>query len=176
MGEIKSTFDLVMEKTSHLTLSDEEKKDQTLQEARRRLKGLVDKYSDQRIKFKQLEKELGILKDPDGGIDDRWLMTESMAHLRVDRDNAALIHLLVKYFRIDTSPIESVLNNYTKARQSAAEARMAEIREYLFQTTAVSGSAVLPNLEGDSDWLARKKALQIEHEAILDKIKNELVT
>jgi hypothetical protein len=176
MGEIKSTLDLVMAKTSHLTLSDEEKKEQTLQDARRRLKGLVDKYSSQSIKFEQLKKELVTLEDPDGGIDDRWLLIESMAHLRVDRDNDALIHLLVEYFRIDTSPIESALNNYVIARHSAAEARMAEIREYLVQSNAISGSAVLPNLEGDSEWSGRQHSLQIEHAAILDKVKEDLVT
>ena len=175
MGEIKSTLDLVMAKTSHLKLSDEEKKEQTLKEARRRLKGLIDKYSSQSIKFEQLKKELVTLKDPDGGIDDRWLLTESMAHLRVDRDNAALIHLLVEYFRIDTSPIESTLNNCAIARQSAAEARMAEIRENLDQNNAISGTAVLPNLEGDSEWSGRQQSLQVEHGAILDKIRNELV-
>ena len=175
MGEIKSTLDLVMEKTSHLKLSAKEKNEQALQETRRRLKGLVDKYRDQSIKFEQLQKELEALKNPGEGIDGRWLMIESLTHLRLDRDNSALIHLLGVYFRMDTSQIESALDNYVEARQSAAEARMAEIRENMARTSAISGSAVIPNLESDSGWPAEQKLLQAEHAAILDKIKNELV-
>jgi len=62
MGEIKSTLDLVMEKTRHLTLSPEEKDAQTKVEVHKRLKGLVQKYQDNLLRKDGLEKELDILK------------------------------------------------------------------------------------------------------------------
>ena len=46
MGEIKSTLDLVMEKTRHLTLSQKEKEEQKQIEVNKRLKGLLQKYQD----------------------------------------------------------------------------------------------------------------------------------
>ena len=58
MGEIKSTLDLVMEKTRHLTLSQEEKEEQKHIEVDKRLKGLLQKYQDNLLKKEQLEKEL----------------------------------------------------------------------------------------------------------------------
>ena len=56
MGEIKSTLDLVMEKTRHLTLSREEKEEQKRVEVNKRLKGLVQKYQDNLLKKDRLEK------------------------------------------------------------------------------------------------------------------------
>jgi hypothetical protein len=61
MGEIKSTIDLVMEKTRHLTLSREEKDAQKKVEVHKRLKGLVQKYQDNLLRKDRLEKELDIL-------------------------------------------------------------------------------------------------------------------
>ncbi|MBW2432576.1 MAG: hypothetical protein JRF36_03165, partial [Deltaproteobacteria bacterium] len=49
MGEIKSTLDLVMEKTRNLNLSDEEKQDQKNKEIESRLNGLLQKFEDQII-------------------------------------------------------------------------------------------------------------------------------
>jgi hypothetical protein len=46
MAEIKSTLDLVMEKTKNLNLSNAEKQDQKNKEMESRLRGLVQKYQD----------------------------------------------------------------------------------------------------------------------------------
>ena len=46
MGEIKSTLDLVLEKTKNLTLSSEEKEEQNQKEIENRIKGMVQKYQD----------------------------------------------------------------------------------------------------------------------------------
>ena len=44
MGEIKSTLDLVLEKTKNLNLSDAEKQDQKNVEIESRLRGLLHKH------------------------------------------------------------------------------------------------------------------------------------
>ena len=54
MGEIKSTLDLVMEKTRHLTLSQKEKDGQKQIEVNKRLKGLLQKYRDNLLREEQL--------------------------------------------------------------------------------------------------------------------------
>ena len=43
MGEIKSTLDLVLEKTKNLTLSSEEKEEQKQKEIEKRIKGMMQK-------------------------------------------------------------------------------------------------------------------------------------
>ncbi len=63
MAEIKSTLDLVLEKTKHLTLSEEEKQIQRHDEFRKTLKGLIRKFADKALKMKELKKELEILQE-----------------------------------------------------------------------------------------------------------------
>ena len=62
MGEIKSTLDLVMEKTKHLSLSDEEKQSQKKAELEKRVNGLLQKYQDQVLSLEQLLGEYTRLK------------------------------------------------------------------------------------------------------------------
>jgi len=62
MGEIKSTLDLVMEKTRHLTLSAEEKIDREKEEAKKGLNGFLQKYKDNVINLEELTKELRAFK------------------------------------------------------------------------------------------------------------------
>ena len=62
MGEIKSTLDLVMEKTKHLSLSDEEKQNQKNSEIEKRVNGLLQKCRDQILSTDELQKEYARLK------------------------------------------------------------------------------------------------------------------
>ena len=62
MGEIKSTLDIVLEKTKHLKLSQDEKRAQKSKEFEKRLMGLLQKYLDQLLNLHQLQKELNRLK------------------------------------------------------------------------------------------------------------------
>lgn len=55
MTEIKSTLDLVMEKTRHLSFSEQEKKDQHSEEFAKRIKGLIQQYQDQKLKAENLQ-------------------------------------------------------------------------------------------------------------------------
>ena len=62
MGEIKSTLDLVLEKTKNLTLSSEEKESQKQKEVENRIKGMVQKYQDGILSINQLIADYELLK------------------------------------------------------------------------------------------------------------------
>jgi len=62
MGEIKSTLDLVLEKTKNLTLSSEEKEEQRQKEIENRIKGMMQKYQDGMLSKNQLTTDYEILK------------------------------------------------------------------------------------------------------------------
>ena len=61
MAEIKSTLDLVMEKTKNLSLSSEEKQTQRNKEIEGRIRGLLQKYQDQLITLDQFTSDYRIL-------------------------------------------------------------------------------------------------------------------
>ena len=58
MGEIKSTLDLVLEKTKNLNLSSEEKQEQKQKEVENRIKGMMQKYQDGKYPHKPADNRL----------------------------------------------------------------------------------------------------------------------
>ena len=62
VAEIKSTLDLVMEKTRNLTLSSEEKQAQKQIDVENRIKGLVQKFEDGLLTGNQLKRNYDSLK------------------------------------------------------------------------------------------------------------------
>ena len=62
MAEIKSTLDLVMEKTKNLSLSSEERQAQKSKEIESRLRGLLQKFKDQALSADKFKSEYQKLK------------------------------------------------------------------------------------------------------------------
>ncbi len=58
MGEIKSTIDLVLEKTRNLTLSKEEKLGLAREELEKKIGGLLNRYLDNLLPISRLKEEL----------------------------------------------------------------------------------------------------------------------
>ena len=62
MGEIKSTLDLVLEKTKHLSQSSDEKQSQIRKDIEMRINGLLQKYQDGVSSLEQLQRDYEALK------------------------------------------------------------------------------------------------------------------
>ena len=90
MGEIKSTLDLVMEKTRHLTLSNEEKQQQKFEEARKRINGLLQKYQEHILDIDQIKQELNALQKTCESSVSNIFLHEALAGLKLDEDNSFL--------------------------------------------------------------------------------------
>ena len=153
MGEIKSTLDLVMEKTRHLTLSQEEKDAQTKVEVHKRLKGLVQKYQDNLLRKEQLEKELDILKKTYAMDVDQVLLNLLLSSLEPGRHYKMYLELLNELCGLDVSGLEKIFQDFKGAVKSATERRVNEIKADLEKKRFISGTAVVPNIESDSEWL-----------------------
>jgi hypothetical protein len=173
VGEIKSTLDLVMEKTKGLTLSEEEKQQRMRQEYKDLLRGLLQKYQDRKLNLEQTRKEFEKLKKRGEGIDSAMVL-ETFGRIQPGEDNPPLISLLREFFQMYVSRLESILKNYERSIRSAAENRAAEVGKDLSQIHFVNGSAVVPNLEADGDWADMKAAIRLEHVDLLDREKAAL--
>ena len=173
MGEIKSTLDLVLEKTKGLTLSEEEKRQQRRQESNDLLRGLLQKYQDRKLNLEQVRKEFEKLKKSDEGVDGA-MRVETFDRIQPDGDNPPFISLLRDLFHMDVTRLESTLEGYKSTIRSAAENRAAEIRKDLSQIHVIHGSAVVPNLEADGDWADMKAAIRSEYANLLDREKAAL--
>ncbi|MDH3722353.1 MAG: hypothetical protein OET57_09515 [Desulfobacteraceae bacterium] len=171
MSEIKSTLDLVMEKTRHLTLSQEEKEAQKRIEVNRRLQGLLQKYQDNLLKKDNLKKELDSLKIAYELNVDEMLADLLLNNLKLDRDNTLFLELLSEIFGFDLSGFETIFQNFKSAVKSATKERVDQIKTDLSKKRFISGSAVVPNLESDKEWLSMLGHIMDGFDEILNKEK-----
>ena len=63
MGEIRSTLDIIMEKTKGLSMSEEEKKAFKKQETAGKIRGLIQKYLDGTVAMDKLKVEIAALAE-----------------------------------------------------------------------------------------------------------------
>jgi len=173
MGEIKSTLDLVMEKTKHLSLSSKEKQKQEKAEVEKRINGLLQKYQDQALSTEDLNTEFEKLKKEFNLTDDTLLVDRILKELDLQQDNHRLLALLNIYCSQDLQAIESVLNEFQDELNATASYRMVQLREDLAQMHFISGSAVVPNLQADGTWQAEAGEIRSKFEAKLQEAKGK---
>ena len=161
MGEIKSTLDLVLEKTKNLTLSSAEKEEQKQKEIENRIKGMIQKYQDDILSKNQLISEYEILKKDFNMSQNNTLILEITQRIEPDRDNQSLLELLQECCTIDTAAIETIIENFQKAHLAASQKHMARLKEDLERRYNIKGSAVLPNLDADEQWRRETRHLSL---------------
>jgi len=174
MGEIKSTLDLVMEKTRHLTLSKEEKEAQNRIEVNKRLQGLLQKYQDNLLRKENLNKELDNLKIAYNLNVDEMLADLLLNSLKIGRDNTVFLELLNEIYGLNLSGIETIFQNFKATVKSATKKRVDQIKTDLSVKRFISGSAVVPNLESDSEWLSMLGHIMDGFDQTLNKEKAAL--
>ena len=170
MGEIKSTLDLVMEKTRHLSQTDEEKKIQKQKDIANRLNGLLQKYQDSVLSLGQLQREYENFRTELNLTDHSALADNVIRRLNPDLDNAVLFDVLEHCCQLDYSGLADAVDNYQTDCRKAAQRRMAPIKERLKGEYHISGSAVVPNLDSDDEWQRETMRLRSEYE---EKISRE---
>jgi hypothetical protein len=174
MAEIKSTLDLVLERTKHLSLSDEEKREQQQAELRMRLKGLLLKAQDQSLTIEQVGKELNDLKEKQGPSFQQLLLEVLLDEISLQRDNRLPVIFLRRIGRAQTDKLEALLHDYRQAIQKKAAEAEHSARARLFKSHAVSGPAVVPNLALDQDWQRASQMIRDEFSRLLEKEKGRL--
>ena len=174
MEEIKSTLDLVMEKTRHLTLSQEEKEEQKHIEVNKRLKGLLQKYQDNLLKKEHLEKELDSLRKAYDLKVDKMLSRMLLDGLKLGHKNEFLLEMLNEICGLDISGLETLLHDFRDAVGFASEKRIKEVKADLAEKRFISGSAVVPNLETDNELILTVKEIKDKFDQILVREKTAL--
>ena len=152
MGEIKSTLDLVLEKTKHLSQTSEEKQAQKQKDIESRLNGMLQKYQDDLFSLEQLRQDYQELKTEFKLPDHSALAGQVINRLDAAVDNHALFDVLEHCCALDYSGLADVINEYQAGYHAAAQSRMETLKASLAQKYSISGSAVVPNLEQDEEW------------------------
>ncbi len=162
MGEIKSTLDLVLEKTKHLSLSTEEKEGQQRQTYQQRLKGLLQKYADGLLTTDKFRDQLKALQEQLNFDDDKLLVSQILRHIDPDQDNAHWLNLLDGYTPTLRTPVTESLAAYMQRREDLSQSAVQRLRDQLKSERQIHGSALAPNLAGDGGFQKKMTALRQE--------------
>lgn len=174
MGEIKSTLELVLEKTKHLTLTDQEKEEQKHREIKTKIAGLVEKYRRKTVSKQQLDKELAGLREMYGLPDYTFLCDEIIDNLGLETDNEPLLLLLEKFSHRDVTEFERIVAEYQDAVECATQEKIAEAKQNLRNKHGIRGSAIVPNLDADSAWKTELLRLEDKFRKKLEDEKSRL--
>ena len=149
MGEIKSTLDLVMERTRHLSLSAEEKEAQRREDFGKRLQGLLQQYADGAIPMDELQDRMAALGKETGITGNRLAVKAVLQRIDPDRDNnrwlAFLEHLAPGLGR----PLDAILAAYKEDQAVLLQTGQKQLQDRLFRDHGISGAAVVPNPRQD---------------------------
>ena len=175
MAEIKSTLDLVMEKTRHLSLSEQEKQEQHSREFAKRIKGLIQQYQDQELKVEDLKKELSDLQHTYGLKPEDIIKSEILDRIDLYQDNRTFLTLLPDLCGSDVTPLESITKEYKEAVYHVTRARTAKVKQHLAEKYFISGEAVVPNLENDESGMKEIQLVRDKFDRLFALEKSRLV-
>lgn len=174
MGEIKSTLDLVMERTKHLTQSREEREQQKLKEARQRIRGLIQKYKDSVLDQDSFAIELDKMIKTYDVIANDILLKELLDDLDVNRNNKPQLALLKDICNMDITGLESVYDGYMNELQLMTQQRKQVLKNDLAKKQFITGSAVVPNVEMDKLWQANVVDINNKFNQLLIRAKAQI--
>ena len=174
MGEIKSTLDLVMEKTKHLSLSHEERQEQKNIEIASRIRGLLQKYQDQVLTVDRFKSGYQKLQKDYDLSENAHLIKEIGGQIELGQDNQALFELLSQFKTVDIEGIVSVLHDFESVIDAAAQERSKILQNQLAEEHFICGSAVVPNLDIDKAWREKAREIRAKFEEKLDRQKQQI--
>lgn len=153
MAEIKSTLELALERTKGLTMNKEEKHEFKRREMEKKISGLLQKYLDGFLDDERLRAGMQALGEGEYEQAKAMLLSKSLALLSMEGDNRMPLQLLQGFSGLSTEAIQHEVEVSAKALEDHEKAFETAILNRLARQ-GVSGSAVVPNLDGDGEWRA----------------------
>lgn len=173
MGEIKSTMDIIMEKTKGLTMSDEERNAFKEQELRGKIKGLVQRFLDGAVDADKLKIQMLQLERDRPDLVIQYTAEEAKERIRPGEPNETILLMLKAVCGLDTAPFHELFRGFEKEREKEKKTRETALRGSLLGK-GISGSAVIPNLWADAPWHERERELKQEfHSKLMNLFARE---
>jgi len=171
LGEIKSTLDLVFEKTRNLTLSDEEKLSLAREKLDKKVQGLCNRYLDNFFSVSRLKDEMEKITSNDRELAYNFLKKYLLSRLDLDGDNLLIVSALSEIARWDITSLNNLKKEYNSEKECTKKT-FIEKSLLALKESGVSGSAVVVNLDNISEWNEFLKTLRKRYQERLLTIEN----
>ncbi len=177
MAEIKSTLDLVMEKTKKLAMTAEEKEELKRKEIFQRARGLFHRYLDGTISLTEIVCEIEKLGSPSGAMVKDILVSQWIEALSLSGDNEKLLKgiKLLKDRDVEEANRKLLIaqDQYRSQKERVRQEVSLQLREAL-RKKGIGGTAVVPNVEGNPLWKERLDRLGQIYQKQMEEIKESL--
>ena len=171
MGEIKSTLDLVFEKTRNLTLSDEEKLSLAHEELDKKVQGLCNRYLDNFFPASRLKDEMEKIASNDRELAYNFLKNYLFSRFDLDSDNSLIVSALSEIAKWGITSLKNLQKEYNSEKEGTKKA-VTEKSLLALKESGVSGSAVVVNLDNIPEWNEFLKTLRKRYQERLQTIEN----
>jgi hypothetical protein len=169
MAEIKSTLDIIMEKAKKFSVTEEERQGFKRQELEGKIKGLVQKTIDGILESQRFQVEVTALQAKDKDLVDQVLKEELVTRLELEENSQELLKMLEYVAGSASSGVRKVLADFEKKGEKQKEIRRKTLLES-FQKKGISGSAIVPNLNADPQWLRARSETRLQLQEEIRKI------
>jgi len=172
MAEIKSTLDIIMEKAKKFSVTEVEKQGFKRQELEGKIKGLVQKTLDGTLGSEKFQAEVVALQAKEKDLVAQILNDEVVARLEVEANSETLLKVLENAAGSASAAVRKVLADFERKAEKQRDSRR-KILLANFKERGISGSAVLPNLNADPEWVQTRSELKRElKETIRERLKS----
>lgn len=156
---------MVMERTQHLHMSEEDKRRQAEEEFREAVCRLVSKHLDGQKGMDGFKNELHRLGEMDGA---RKMRAAAEISKRIDpaADNSLVLDLIEHGLGLDISGMKAALKGFGEQLHSEEDRAVERTRADLLKK-GVWGVAVIPNVEADRAWQDKRREM-------IETVKEEL--
>jgi hypothetical protein len=154
MAEIKSTIDLIMERTKNLSANREEREIYQRRERKKHIRGLVQRLLDYSLTLDDVKDELA--KEKKNGQEAEWMafLREALAgHVDPEADNERLFGIITELAGTRNDRLHETLLDF-QTESLGWKTGLLERQNKALEAKGVSGSAVVPNPEADPQWKA----------------------
>ncbi|HOD29455.1 MAG TPA: hypothetical protein PKH03_09605 [Syntrophales bacterium] len=143
MAEIKSTLDLIMERTKNMQLSPAEKAEIRLRETSGTVRGWLQKFADGLLSAETLQALYTEATAHSPEVRD-LMRAELIERIALDGENTDTIVLIERLFDIRTAPLKNLVRSFRNKRKRLDQQGRDAARAALADC-GITGGAVVPN-------------------------------
>ena len=178
MGEIKSTWDIILEKTKILEITSKDREQIKRAELNVKIHAILNRYMNSQGNRERLKDELEGLREEEREVVKRELLLQLIGSIELAEDNGKAIAGIETLKGEKAAKVLRKLRLLTSEYRSSRENKAREIEEVFRHTLAamgISGSAVEPSLEGKKEWVEATEGLKQDYGKRLRALKEELL-
>jgi len=151
MAKIKSTLDLVMERTKNLNMTDQDKEKAQAKQNAQKARVWVQKYLGRKMNTDELRNNVELQRKVFPQIND-LVCKELAGFLEPAGDNTMVLDALERSLDVDTQSITKLMQSH----QTDLKTKMSLYTEQIISSLnqeGFSGSSLVPNLKRNTSWL-----------------------